>query len=103
MAPLSPDWRDHAGGVAYVVFWIFVLAFVAPGIAPWRNALAVFFTTCSLEFAQLWHPAWLEAIRRTFIGRCVLGTTFGWDDFPPYLVGAVLGWVLLWAVLDRKC
>jgi hypothetical protein len=48
-----------------------------------------------LEFAQLWHPAWLEAIRRTFIGRCVLGTTFGWDDFPAYVVGAVLGWMLL--------
>ena len=82
-----------------MVFWIFVLAFLAPRIVPLRNALAIFLTTCGLEFAQLWHPAWLEAIRRTFIGRCVLGTTFGWDDFPPYAAGALVGWALLSAAL----
>jgi hypothetical protein len=95
LAPISPSWRDHGGGVAYVIFWIFVLASLAPRMRPWRISLVIFLITCGLEFAQLWHPASLEAIRRTFLGRCILGTTFGWDDFPPYVEGALLGWILL--------
>ena len=58
-------------------------------------SLAVLAATCALEFLQLWHPVWLERIRSTFIGRCLLGTTFGWSDFPPYFLGAVIGWALL--------
>jgi hypothetical protein len=38
-------------------------------------------------------------MRSTFIGRCVLGTTFGWDDFPPYFIGAAVGWAMLWLAL----
>jgi uncharacterized protein DUF2809 len=94
-APISPDGRDDIGGVAYVVFFVFVAAFVAPMAGASRIALIVLLVTCVLEFLQLWHPVWLERIRSTFIGRCLLGTTFGWSDFPPYFLGAVIGWALL--------
>ncbi len=26
LAPIGPEWRDRSGGAAYVIFWIFVLA-----------------------------------------------------------------------------
>ena len=94
-APISPDARDDVGGVAYVVFFVFLAAFVAPMARASRIALSVLLVTCVLEFLQLWHPVWLERIRATFIGRCLLGTTFGWSDFPPYFLGAVIGWALL--------
>ena len=94
-APIGPEWRDRSGGVAYVVFWIFVVACLAPPMKPWRATIIVVLITCGLEFAQLWHPAWLESIRGTFLGRSILGTTFGWSDFPPYFAGGVLGWMLL--------
>ena len=99
-APISPDARDDVGGVAYVVFFVFVAAFVAPMTRASRIALIVLLVTCVLEFLQLWHPVWLERIRSTFIGRCLLGTTFGWSDFPPYFLGAVIGWALL-RILER--
>jgi len=99
-APISPEARDSAGGVAYVVFFVVVAAFIAPAARPWRLALIVLLVTCVLEFLQLWHPGWLERIRATFIGRCLLGTTFGWSDFPPYFVGAFIGWALL-RVMNR--
>ncbi|MEE9212976.1 MAG: DUF2809 domain-containing protein, partial [Phycisphaeraceae bacterium] len=51
--------------------------------------------TCALEFAQLWHPPWLQMIRSTFLGRAVLGTTFSWWDLPIYPVGCALGWLWL--------
>jgi hypothetical protein len=44
---------------------------------------------------QLWHPPFLTAIRATFIGKLLLGTTFAWWDFPHYLLGCVLGWLWL--------
>ncbi len=94
-APISPEWRDYSGGAAYVVFWILVYAFLRPTAPAFPVALAVFLVTCCLEFLQLWHPAWLEAIRRTLPGRLVLGTTFEWSDFPPYAVGAVIGFVAM--------
>jgi Protein of unknown function (DUF2809) len=99
-APISPEARDDVGGVAYVVFFVLVAAFIAPTVRASRLALTVLLVTCVLEFLQLWHPGWLERIRSTFIGRCLLGTTFGWSDFLPYFLGAILGWALL-RVLER--
>jgi len=95
LAPISSEWRDRSGGAAYVAFWIVILAFVSPRMKPWRAALIILLVTCVLEFAQLWHPVWLESLRRTFVGRVILGTTFDWSDFPSYFAGALLGWLLL--------
>jgi hypothetical protein len=53
--------------------------------------VAVFAVTCALEVLQLWHPAPLEAVRGTFLGRTLLGTTFVWWDFPHYALGCALG------------
>jgi Flp pilus assembly protein TadB len=48
-----------------------------------------------LEFLQLWHPSFLEFLRSNFIGRTILGTSFTWSDFPYYLVGGGIGWLLM--------
>lgn len=94
-APIDPEWRDRSGGAAYVIFWILVYTFLRPTAPALPVALAVLCITCCLEFLQQWHPAWLEAIRRTWPGRLILGTTFEWSDFPPYFVGAFLGFLLM--------
>src|SRR5690348_2696751 len=94
-APISPAAQDSAGGAFYVMFFVLVAALTAPRTRPSRISSFVFLVTCILEFLQLWHPGWLERIRSTFIGRCLLGTTFGWSDFPPYALGAIVGWALL--------
>ena len=61
----------------------------------WPAAGIVAATTVALEFAQLWQPAWLQAIRGTFLGRMALGTTFSWADLPPYPLACAAGAVLL--------
>lgn len=94
-APIDLEWRDRSGGVTYVVFWILVYALIRPAAPALPVALTVLFITCCLEFLQRWHPAWLEAIRRTWPGRLVLGTTFEWSDFPPYFVGAAIGFLVM--------
>jgi hypothetical protein len=96
-----PEWvRDAAGGAAYVIFWILAAAIVFPRASPDRLCLIVLGATCAVEALQLWHPAWLQSIRATLPGRLVLGTTFAWSDFPPYLAGAAGGRMLL-AISER--
>ena len=97
-APIAPEWRDATGGAVYVTLWIVFVALFWVRNAAWKISVAVLSITCFLEFLQLWHPAWLETLRATFPGRVLLGTTFGWDDFPPYLAGAILGWLVLTTV-----
>jgi hypothetical protein len=94
-APVSPALRDASGGVTYVLFFTLAIAAVRPKASSSAIASGVLLVTCCLEFLQLWHPAWLEACRRTVPGRLLLGTTFDWTDFPHYFIGAALGWVLL--------
>lgn len=95
-APALPEWvRDGSGGLAYVVLLAMLAGVAWPQVSAARLALGALATTCVVEVSQLWHPAWLDGIRRTLPGRLVLGSTFGWSDFPPYVAGAIAGWALL--------
>lgn len=92
----APGLNQELGGVLYVLAWslgVFLLAPLAPTArwAPW----IVGATTAGLEFLQLWQPPGLQALRATRLGALVLGTTFAWADFPYYLAGASLAWLVL--------
>ena len=95
MHPCSAALRDGTGGAAYVIFFVVAFAIITPTSSAARIALIVLAVTCALEFLQLWHPVWLEQIRRTLPGRALLGTTFSWTDFPPDFAGAGIGWTLV--------
>lgn len=91
--------NDLLGSVCYEIAWC-VLAFAVwpQRRAVWQIPLWVFGLTCAIEFLQLWHPAWLDAIRATIPGRLVLGNTFVWFDFVHYVVGSAIGWLWLRAI-----
>ncbi|MGH7162659.1 MAG: DUF2809 domain-containing protein [Planctomycetota bacterium] len=80
----------HAYGAAmfYEVFWILA---VRPRARPALVAGGVFLATCGVETLQLWHPAWLDAIRATYPCGILLGGHFDWRDFPHYSAGCLLG------------
>ena len=91
-------WVNNLGpaSVAYVVFFMLAAFLVVPRreLAT-RIAVGVLLVTCVLEFLQLWHPPWLQAIRSTFLGASLLGTSFSWWDFPAWVVRAGVGWGVL--------
>ena len=92
----ASGWVQHsAGGVLYVMFWILVVLAVRPRLTPLRVGVAVFLVTSTLEVLQLWHPAWLEALRAPFLGRALLGSTFAWWDFPHYALGCMAALALI--------
>jgi hypothetical protein len=82
---------NYGGGLVYVIFWILVVLAIAPRLPPGRVAVGVLFVTCGLEVLQLWRPPLLEAIRSTYLGRALVGSTFSWWDFPHYVAGCAAG------------
>jgi hypothetical protein len=83
--------QAHAGGVLYVVFWTLVVLWGRPALSVWAAAAGVLAVTVGLEGLQAWEPAFLEAVRNTFVGHALLGSTFSWLDLPHYAIGAGLG------------
>jgi hypothetical protein len=77
-----------------------LLSLVLPGTNTGKIAAGVLAATCVLEFLQLWHPPFLEALRSNFLGATILGTTFDWTDFPYYFAGSGIGW--LWLSMLRR-
>jgi len=98
---LSGWWRDHGGGVPYVIFWILFWFTVIPN-RRWITLICVacVVATCCLEVFQSYQgPPWLQDFRLTTFGAAWLGRGFDWLDFPPYLIGGACGWLLGWVLL----
>ncbi len=94
--------NDSLGGLFYEIFWCLVFSFLFTKVKPITIAVWVFLVTCFLEFLQLWHPPFLEIIRANFIGRTILGSSFNWFDFPYYLLGSMMGFLLLNVIMKMK-
>ncbi len=45
----------------------------------------------AIEFSQLYHAPWIDAIRPSLFGRLVLGATFNWGDMICYAAGVGIG------------
>ena len=93
--------NDYAGGLLYEIFWCLFVAFIWPRLFPLLISLSVFLITCMLEVLQLWHPPFMEFIRSYWIGRTLIGTSFSWLDFPHYMAGSVLGWLIIRFIRNR--
>ena len=86
----------YVSSIFYEIFWCLVIF----AILPKKNhiisiVITVFIITCTLEFLQLWEAPFLEALRRTLAGKTLIGTDFVWLQFPFYVIGCLIGWLLL--------
>ena len=97
------SWVNYSlGGVIYVIFWSLFVSLFYRKPQVWQPALWVLLVTCILETLQLWHPQWLEAVRKTFPGRAMLGTSFSWLDFVHYGFGFIISVVLLYGFREKS-
>ena len=95
------DWLNNSfTGILYEIFWCLIIVFFFPRAVSVMIASLVLIITCILEFLQLWHSPFLEAIRMSFIGSVLIGTTFVWSDFLYYFVRSAIGYK--WIVMIRK-
>lgn len=103
-ADLPTWWAQHGGGVPYVMFFIAFFCTLFPDpryLLP--IVVVVALGTCGLEFMQLWQPDWLTQIRATKFGAALLGTTFVWNDMPPYFIGGLAGYAMMAAAWRFSC
>ena len=92
-----PQWLSNSGGDALWALMVFVgFGFLLPRASTLVVALLALTFAWGVEFFQLYHAPWLDAVRATLPGRLVLGNTFNWPDLPAYAVGIVLGAVAEW-------
>ena len=98
--PVRWWFNNYGAGLFYEIFWILLVFLILPKERlVHKIPLWVFIITCILEILQLWNPWVLQAIRSSFIGRALIGTTFAWLDFVHYAVGCFFGWLWLrWLV-----
>jgi hypothetical protein len=92
----------HAGGFLYVIFWCLLALSIWPQLSPWIVGCAVFVITSILEFLQLWHPPVLQAVRSTFLGHALIGSSFSWSDFPYYGAGALVAVGIAWICRNSR-
>lgn len=86
---------DMLGTIAYQVFFIFLLAFILPALSAWRAAIAIALLGWGMEFLQLVQTPFWRAVRATLPGRLLFGTTFSSPDLLFYLLGSIVGGMIL--------
>jgi hypothetical protein len=84
---------------ACAVYW--AVAVVSPRARHIRRGLVALAIAVAVEVSQLFHPAWLDAIRATALGGRILGFGFLWSDLVSYVAGVGLA-VLLDQLVSRR-
>ncbi len=89
------------GGDAWWALLVFIgFGFFLNTASTLRIAVLVACFAGCVEFSQLYHAAWIDAVRATRLGRLALGSTFNAPDLLAYAAGIALGvlaerfWVL---------
>ncbi|TAK80871.1 MAG: DUF2809 domain-containing protein [Aquabacterium sp.] len=89
---LLPAWLGkYPGDALWATMVFFCFAWVLPAASTLRLAALALGTSWLVEFSQLVHAPWLDAVRDTAPGHLVLGSTFTWLDLPAYAAGVLLG------------
>jgi hypothetical protein len=91
---------NQLGGLLYVVFWCLLFYILFSVKKPLKLCLIVLLVTIGLEFLQLWNPAFLEGIRKSFLGQALIGNQFNGMDILFYFLGSAVAYIII--VLFRK-
>ena len=81
------------------------IGFLLPTQPTGRVATLAVAFSCAIEFSQLYHAPWIDALRRHPLGALVLGDTFAWADLVAYGIGIACGAVVeytIYRIRSRK-
>jgi hypothetical protein len=76
--------------------------FLFPSSATVRIAIMALTFAWAVEFSQLYHSPWINAVRSTLLGKLILGNTFNPIDLVAYAFGVGMGATFEWR-LRRHC
>lgn len=87
-----PSWVQlYLGDVLWALMVFFILGFIFRRKSTWWIAMVALLFSFLIEFSQLYHAEWIDALRRTKIGGLILGFGFLWSDLVCYSIGVSAG------------
>lgn len=93
---LSPFTRKYDGDALWAALVLVLIRFCRPRMTIVSGSILAFGIAVAVEFSQLYHAPWIDAIRGTRLGLLIIGSTFNWPDIAAYALG-----ILTAASLDR--
>lgn len=91
---LSPFLKKYGGDALWAAMVFFLMGLLCPGWKKARLALASLVFSWGIEFTQLYHAPWIDAIRSHRLGALILGSTYSTPDLAAYVVGVLIGWAV---------
>lgn len=73
-------------------FFFFRIFFIQKKL--WQVAVFTYLFAVLIEISELYHAPWIDEIRRTFLGKMILGFGFLWSDIVCYAIGILLAWLI---------
>ncbi|MXO05545.1 DUF2809 domain-containing protein [Flavobacterium sp. HBTb2-11-1] len=89
--PFIPLW---IGDFLYAVMIYFLVRIFFPSKKFWFVILLSLFICYCIEFLQLYQAKWIIDLRKTLLGRYVLGQGFLWSDLLAYTFGISLTFII---------
>lgn len=87
-----PTWNKlYLGDALWALMVFFIIGFLFASKSSLWVVLAALAFSYGIEFSQLYHATWIDAIRNTRLGGLVLGYGFLWSDLVCYTAGIGAG------------
>jgi hypothetical protein len=102
LLPLSSFLSKYGGDALWALVVFLGFGFVFPQSSTLRVGLMALCFAWAIEFSQLYHAPWIDAIRSTRLGGLVLGSSFNVPDLFAYAAGITVGVLAEWAYFARK-
>jgi hypothetical protein len=93
---------EYAGDTLWALTVYLAIGFVSPSMPPIRAAFLALCIAFVVEFSQLYQATWIEALRKTMVGKLTLGSGFLWSDLVCYCFGIGAGALVEGVVLKRR-
>lgn len=81
----------YLGDFLYTLMLFFIFGFLFPKKKVFQIAMMSIGLCFLIEISQLYQADWINAIRKTIIGKWTLGSGFLWSDIVSYTLGGLFG------------
>ena len=99
---VAPPWvKNYLGDTLWALMVFLMFGFLLPTKSTLSIGIAALAFSFCIEISQLYHAAWIDAIRANPLGGLVLGFGFLWSDLLCYTAGVGFGFLSEKLVLKR--
>lgn len=89
-----PFIAEYGGDVIWATCLFFFFRIFMIKKPLWLVAAYTYLFCVLIEVSELYHAPWIDDIRRTFLGKMILGFGFLWSDIICYAIGVLIGFVI---------